>query len=567
MNISIQCPACQHRYTVDDAALGPRAKCSQCGRVFAVVAAPALDDDDPFRHASFEPTAKAPTAPAPKWKLPPVPIMDNSSMDSTLEPAPVSRPAFGRKRRDRRTVATDTLASYILFLFVAASVTLGVYDSAGILSHMDAFTSPWILIANIWGWVVSIDALLFTVIGPMLLLGVWIASRIARFALVDDAYLRACAAVGPALALGVLGMLTVGPHRFLCLLSIIPALYLTLRIFFDLDWAQAAVGFATGVIACVLASLMGYVVVERMISAGALAQVRASFVPIEQNLPSVAPASVASTASKSASTPSSPARDNRPLLQLRDLVNKKINADHSMATREQLAPDVADLQLRLESLRTAFHDDPLFDDVAEDIAVLRQTVLALPSGKIDPSVFQEAPDAEDWTTGNLSRGRLAGEVSVGPFRFQPPLEMKLDSDASHANGDSPTWIDAAAPQARLSVSIFRRNNARQRRPVLSDLPAVRRAAESAGYFAIDTTQSAVSFGQINGLFFTRVTTLADAPGPHAIVYAAAVDNDRWLIVRLELPPGNGPLPKIMDAAARTIRQMDASPAGADQPPR
>ena len=96
----------------------------------------------------------------------------------------------GRRFEKREVSAVDTLTSYVLFFFVAASVTFGVYDTGKIVSHMDAIHSAWVVIGNIWGWVFCADILLFVVNGPMVLLGVWIASKIVSFPVVSGAYLR-----------------------------------------------------------------------------------------------------------------------------------------------------------------------------------------------------------------------------------------------------------------------------------------------------------------------------------------------------------------------------------------
>ena len=43
--------------------------------------------------------------------------------------------------------------------------------------------------------------------------------------------------------------------------------------------------------------------------------------------------------------------------------------------------------------------------------------MALPSGKVDPSVFEDVADAEDWTTGNLSRRHLPPRFPLARSNF------------------------------------------------------------------------------------------------------------------------------------------------------
>ena len=201
--------------------------------------------------------------------------------------------------------------------------------------------------------------------------------------------------------------------------------------------------------------------------------------------PSNASSEADSNSGPNAPVPPGQSTDDQTLPQFRSLVYKKVYVDFSLATREQLAPDAADLRRQLDLLRPKYQADPLFAELSSAIGNFEKKVLALPSGKFDPAVFQDAADADDWTTGNLSRGRMAAEVSVGAFKFQPPLDMTFDLHSSEESEGGLAWIDPSAPGVRIAVSSRPRPDPKQRRPVISDQPAVIHSAQTNGLLAVD----------------------------------------------------------------------------------
>jgi hypothetical protein len=478
------------------------------------------------------------------------------------DPAPIDR--SGKILKGRRasgfkpSSGADSFITYILLAFIAATISYGVYDTTKILAHSDAADPASTLLGNLWGWIFCANILLFAANGPMVWLGVWSASKISLFRISDGPYLRSCAvAVAPTL-LFALGTMTDGPLRILCFAAIVPALLFTLRLFFDLNWQDGAVGFAMAAMTLLVAVLIGNLIVGLIISEGAIAQIHTSLASADSNQPANAPTAGDSSLSPTITDNS----EDRTLFVFRNVVASKNSVDFSMATREQLAPQAADLRNQLEALRPKYKADLSFPELENLVGNFERRVLALPSGKIDPAIFQDSADAEDWTTGNLSRGKMAPEVSFGQFKFQPPADLKIDLNSTEESETGLSWYDSISPTVKISLSTHPRKDPKQRRVVVSDLPAVLRSAETANLLAVDGAHVTTSVGQINGILFTRITSKPDDPEPHFSQYIGATDDNKWLTIRMSLPHDPG-LAKVIDASARTIRKADAGEARSD----
>ena len=151
-----------------------------------------------------------------------------------------------------------------------------------------------------------------------------------------------------------------GPARTLCFLSIVPAMFLMLKIFFMLDWTEGGVGFAMAAIAWVVSVLAGNVILGRVIAQAALTHVRTSLVSVDHGHQANASTGASANKAHDAAVTSAQPSDDQTLSQFRDMVNQKISLTYSSVTREELSPDVDDMHRRLQSLRLKYQADPQF---------------------------------------------------------------------------------------------------------------------------------------------------------------------------------------------------------------
>jgi hypothetical protein len=159
----------------------------------------------------------------------------------------------------------------------------------------------------------------------------------------------------------------------------------------------------------------------------------------------------------------------------------------------------------------------------------------------------------DWTTVvQLSGAKLGPEVSFKNFKFRPPKAMRMDL---HSFEDGPAGLVWNGPNSRLSIYTRPRDDPKQIRPVVADINANEHVTEKAGMLTVNRTNVTVSYGQLDGVLFTKIENSSDQVGDHSTQFIGPFD-DVWLIVDFTALPGDPNFAAVLGAAARTVRQIE-----------
>src|SRR4051812_31990471 len=152
-------------------------------------------------------------------------------------PAPLGYARRPLRQKKITAVGVDNATPWLIITYLVANVALLIY----MLVSGPKGSGP---IA--WTFVVTNVIAFFAVIGPAVLLAVWLGSKVLRFELQDSAYLRACG-IGaiPGVMLAIAPMLLVTSHNVgvftLLVLASVPLFLYVLKFSFDLTWPEAAV--------------------------------------------------------------------------------------------------------------------------------------------------------------------------------------------------------------------------------------------------------------------------------------------------------------------------------------
>lgn len=557
MVITVHCSKCQTPYKVDDKFVGQKVKCRKCAIYFFIGGAdpvPLSDDDanispdpvalpteDPFLEASFKSTVVQKQK-TPTWRLPKVELVETA--DDFPSDKNIRVVKSGRARASALGKMAGGLTPFIILLYVAASILFGIYMSVQVFYHPKVLPVPLAMAFwHVWGWVAMFDLSLFMFAGPLTLLGVWGTSRIFEFSLVDSAYIRACASAAIPTILVFLALPNGAQIVLLVFLIAAPIFYFGVKYLFDLDWVAGTVAAALAAMGLALAVLLQSGILNAILL-GNYAIIMAG----EPGVTSVAQANDTSP------QPSSPViKEEDALKSFSEMVNRETTRDLSSAMREDIEPIAVELRRRLDALSARYSTNPDFPLLAADVAAFEKRVEALPSGKVDPLVYSDPTDTDDWTTSDLSRGKLGAETQFKNFRIQPPTNATLDPNSSPDSGM--TWVQANFPHDQITISTRPRGEHRQKRPVVSTSAPTLQSAQAAGLLTVNADPANVSYGMINDHPFTRVMASWPAGG-HAIDYYSPID-DQWLVIHLVVPGNDDGFSKVMEAAARTVRQAKA----------
>ncbi len=524
MTITVACVSCGSPYDVDEKFIGQRVKCKKCGSVFKIERPEPLPlpDEDPFARASFEPTVQpaAETDRKAKWKVGTV-IAGELAPSPALEAAtplrPLRRRYRGRQGKSSPGDGLDTATPYLLLVYVAASILFGIYGTVALFSHSASIPKVTPAVVSVWETALCADALLFAILGPMMWLGVWCVSKMSNFPMVDLPYVRACGVVAIPTILLFLGLTLQGPLQILVFLAILPVVFFLIKWLFDLDWESGALGFVLGAGCWVLGFFLQNFILGLLIPGSVLSVI----VPKHTDNSDVASVSPADPGNSSPGGTSVTTSDRSEFSRFREQVLNQTNVDISQSTKEEVLPQADDLQRRLKLMTPKYGNDPEWGDLTRMVESFHAKAAALPSGELDKTLFDEASDGDDWTTGSLSRGKLAGEVSFKQFKFQPPMDMTVDV---HSSEDSPiglVWTGTPSPGGRLAVYSRPRTNQKQRRPVLTNQPGLARVANAAGDLVIPGSPGTATYGVISGLPFTCIDANPDSKEEHAKLYIGA----------------------------------------------
>jgi HEAT repeat protein len=565
MAITVECTNCHHAYKVDEKLVGQRVKCKSCGTAFVIedpAPAPPPPDLDPFAEGAFDDAAEEkPAAKPAKNYSNPIETGSLTSSAKTAKPAKSVAPAApalfqGFAKRSSIRLPIDKLTWLMLALLVLLSIGVGAYLTTEAYNQVKDSHIATTAIMKIWAWIALFDLLFAIVLTPLLWGGVFAAGKVMKFRIGDSAFLHAGAVTAIGVIIACLAEMSPELLRITLYVLLLPAIYGAIKIFFDIDWAESggAVAFAAGGL------LLGGIILKlllAMVMPGTIFSAVDSAKQLALALPK--PTHTDDTSSDAPVTVESvpalpPSKDPAVYAAFRALVLSKTGVDISQSTREEHLPDLLEMKRQLASLKAAFHDEPDWEDTVRRIEMFEQRVMALPSAKFDNAIYTDSPDAEDWTTGALSRGRLGPEISFRQFKLQPPAAMKLDLNSKEDSATGLIWNNQAAHMSIYSVP---RGNAKQRKPVVSDKPAVLKVAQAAGLLGIDGANVTVAEGQLGGGELT-VTRVIDNGGEHVTKYIVPA-GDRWVII--EVHPGGDPVfARIVNAAARTLRQIEPGEA-------
>lgn len=570
--MTIVCSSCGRSYRVANTFAGAKVKCRNCGTIFTVEAAAPLPppSNDPFEQVSNDPTVVEETT-APSWeKLQTIEIDGSISGSAKPLTAEMLRSQRLTGRAGRGGPNWVRLAMLLLFFEVISTLVFGIYVTTSALSRENHSAE---LLAHLWTWDLIGEVLFFIALAPAVWLGVWAASKILNFAMVDSPYLRACGVIAGPMILLYIALISPAAVAYSLAFLLILLLAAGVMLFYDLDWEGAAVAAMMALGALFFVGFLGETLLSATLSGG-ITTIVAQAMPADSNAGSLlaqggsganatdasgnSPGATPGASSGAALTPGAaetptPADDSE-MVRLKQSLAEKEGLNLSLSTREEFTDAVAEMRRQAKSIRKANPMSAEAVDLVRRVEEFAKKVDELPSGMVDQSIFTNPTDVDDWTTGDLSRGRLNGEVSYLQYKIQPPLEAKFDLHSSPQGPPGLTWTTVAPAGLTFSISSQPRKDIRQLRPLLSDKPVALHNAEAAGLLAINTTGLTVEYGQINGLNFTRLSTGVGS-GDRWTEYLSPID-DGWLVIRFTLPPTSDPVVKILDAAARTVRKAE-----------
>lgn len=553
MEITVACTHCNNIYRVHEQFLGTKVKCNRCGNIFIIEdqSGPTVPEGfDPFENAVYEGPRKKPIETAkPKRNA----TVETHALPRSAAEALISAEELAyRKSKQagvRRGVGIGTLTPILLLLFVGFFAAFGVYGTVDAM-HGGSKTDVD-RISNLWGALGLTVVFTFVLMGPAVWGTLFSTSSILGIPLTSAPYIRACGVAGLMSVFFVLtGLLSVDAAIFIVLVGL-AITFLAYRQIFQFTWIEASVGYGFALGAFTLASLAANFCTGKLLSTG--------YWQALQPRPSAVAGSAVASAAGGSNDNNVAGPSNAVATALDDLryaVNRITIQDLAGASREEKLADVETLKAKLKAARALCDKEPEWPAIERQVGAFEQAVMALPSGKIDPAIYDFPGDVDDWTTGTLSRGKLAPEVTYRQYRIQTPLELRLDLKSSEESGTGLVW---EAGRARMSIFTMPRPEVRQKRPLFSDAPVVMRLARQARLLVYDSTRQTATYGVINGLQFTRVASNPGEPGDRWVEYVAPVGPD-WLVIRLVLPAAPPALPKVMEAAARTVRLADPSEA-------
>jgi hypothetical protein len=233
--------------------LVPRVGAAASGPV-PPASAPRGGEEDPFealvameqQAAPMARTGGAMRRPPVMAPAEPIDVQDEPSGPKEKRHRPPGR--FGR--RSSGGIGTDSVTPWLVIAFLVAQLAAAILQTVQ-ASHVAAQVHGKV-VGVVWTASILHIVLLFALLGPAVLLGVFISSKVLNYRMVDLGYLRGCA-IGalPGLLLLALALIPNGviPQSILetaltiGLVLLIPITFLTLRFVFDLDWVGAAVAY------------------------------------------------------------------------------------------------------------------------------------------------------------------------------------------------------------------------------------------------------------------------------------------------------------------------------------
>jgi hypothetical protein len=463
---------------------------------------------------------------------------------------------YGVRTRRAARAGLDGLTPLLLVGFVLALVGGGIYmhiDLKDLIEQkrVDPSFSPSVL----WTMVIAFIVLLFAIIGPMVLLGVFVASKILKFPLGGAAYLKACGvATVPALLIA-LGKLL--PPNFVLILiimvAIVPVAYFVLKIVFELSFPEGALSFVLAGVT----GLIGFFISAFIIGALAVGGVAANLVANrDAQLGTGSIGSLPGMTPPMSTTPRTPnggtaAPTKSPVESLRDTLTARV-AQTPDTSREQQERELKSLKVHAEQIGGT--------NSAEVLNLLQQLearAAAAPSEKPEATLFQDLVATTVWRPTDAQLAQLAGdEVSFKNLNLRLPKGFRADLDSSESDGKGLSFSAGRGDSGKLIIRTAPAGNVKQRRPWVTTQTVQTAAAVRDQLFTVDGTGATVDVGTINGMVFTRVV---HDPGKRFGVQGKSAQyvtrtSDGWLVLEAIGPSGSAAGTDAIEGSIRTLRQ-------------
>jgi HEAT repeat protein len=470
---------------------------------------------------------------------------------------------YGTRTRRVASAGLDGLTPILLVAYVLGAIGAGVYAHTQ-LPKLAEQGVPTLSPSVLWTSIILGIVMLFAVSGPMVLLGVFIASKVMKFPLSGAAYLKACGVA--ALPWLMLTLANVLPQnialRLLVVLAIIPAVFFVIKTTYELTFGEGAVTFVMSGITGVIGLVISIAIVGAVAAVGVISEkqtVAGGGNPAIDVIPKL-PGVTTPVAPSPRSTQTNPGPAKSPVESLKEsLVNQL--ATPSAQSREAQERSLA-------SLRTqATHAGATGDaEVAKLLKELEGRAAAAPSEKPDPAIYQELIATTAWTPTEAQAALLSpDEVSFKGFNLRVPKDFKADLSSSESDAKGLVFSAgrAGADRGRIVLRTAPANNAKQRRPWMTTERFQRDAAEREKLLAVEGGTSEA--GKINDVAFTRIV---HEPGQRFGVHGRSAQyvartGDGWLVAEAVAPSNEPAALERLEASIRTIRPRPEGDPKAD----
>jgi HEAT repeat protein len=578
-----------------------------------IIASPVLKDDAPAPASmpvvAWNPDPKPPPSFAQAWSgtaaqsaraaaaAPSAHIVAGTEMPSLAPPPPPQQPlptlraqptyrAAPAPRRSRRyrpstAVGLDALTPWTLLLFLALVIAQHVR------LYVSAPAPPAGQPQLITPGVLTISAIVelfmfFALVAPLVLLAVFITSRIMKFELPGAAYARACTVAATPAVLGALLVLIPfwNVRRFsapdvirIVMIAVIvhTVTYYVMKHLFEMEWVESIVGWVFTLPLLLLGGFVTFLAWGATTVGGMLANSSTANSAVASSsspgITSVLPSSSSTDASVTlngarvvVSPPAPVDPDQQKLDALRRETAELMNGGYMGGSREAAEARLRTMRDSARSVQSTKGSAPEYAELIGRLDDLDRRAAALPSERPDPAIAQPPDAKERWDTADAAeaRGLSRDELAVAPgIAMRRPADALLDlkSSASDPAGLLWRWKPAFT---RMTIATPARNDPTQQRPWIVPRSIARGSMGTSKLLVIESDQPQITSGTIGGIPFTRV---ADAPSEaradRRITYVALIDNNKWLLIQLLSTDGDATVIATFDAAVRTIRRLRA----------
>lgn len=449
----------------------------------------------------------------------PIIFLDSETSPETVDAVLGPRSNLGSGARDLKSgrgPSDDFRQNEDARLDGISGIVLGTFGLVSILAIVRAFMltgagKPGFNAAAFVGQVLTCTFGLFLVLGPMVLLGVFITSRAMRFHLPGASYLRACAAAAAPATLVMLGLIFGAPDGMLVMLGLAGLAALVVMIHFTF----AMHGDETVLAALASTILAGVGATAFMFTSIGMAEAMG----VPTNFKAVA---------KVAPPPA-------PVIQRSSQPQKPTSIFDSSG---MTIPQNGVTPRNINGGGTSTQSDHGGNDSGVDESA-------------SSAVLQPAPTAQkSWDLASDEHQLGGEEASFGPFKFELG-DARLDlTDIGNPDRELRFLLGGDA----LTFEFIDVTDPNQQMPMIARSSAALESNESGKLFVIDATgKSKVDSGLINGVAFTRVEQ-----DEGDVIYATRFDSG-WLLARIDAGSHGDSLERVVRSVRYANDEPPASP--------